>query len=66
MAPGQEANIASSGRSIEFLYNYCMLNVLIRIEAILMSTHNIQFYDKIRKKSLNIYFLELLEELGRD
>ena len=27
-----------------------------------MSTHNIQFYDKIRKKSLNISFLELLEE----
>ena len=27
-----------------------------------MGTHNIQFHDKIRKKSLNICFLELLEE----
>ena len=27
-----------------------------------MSTHNIQFHDKIRKKSLNICFLELLED----
>ena len=26
-----------------------------------MSTHNIQFHDKIRKKSLNICFLELLK-----
>ena len=31
-----------------------------------MSTHNIQFHDKIRKKSLNICFLELLEEFCRD
>ena len=30
-----------------------------------MSTHNIQFHDKIRKKSLNICFLELLEEFCR-
>ena len=35
-------------------------------EAILMSTHNIQFHDKVRKKSLNICFLELLEEFCRD
>ena len=28
-----------------------------------MSTHDIQFHDKIRKKSLNICFLELLEGL---
>ena len=50
MAPGQEANIANSGRSIDFLYNYCMLSVLIRIEeAILMSTLNIQFHNEIRK-----------------
>ena len=27
-----------------------------------MSTHNIQFHDKIRKQSLNICFLELLED----
>ena len=40
-----------------------MLSVLIRIASmILMSTHNIQFHDKIRKKFLNICFLELLEE----
>ena len=31
-----------------------------------MSTHNIQFYDKIKKKSLNICFLELSEELRRE
>ena len=33
-----------------------------------MSTYNIQFHDKIGKKSLNtcIYFLEQLEELCRD
>ena len=43
-----------------------MLSVLIRIASILMSTHNIQFNDKIRQKSLNICFLELLEELCRD
>ena len=30
-----------------------------------MSTHNIQTHDKIKKKSLNICFLELLEELCR-
>ena len=27
-----------------------------------MSTHNIQFHDKIRKKSLNICFLELRKD----
>ena len=31
-----------------------------------MSTHNIQFHDKIKKISLNICFLELSEELRRD
>ena len=35
-----------------------------------MSTHNILFHDKIRKKnpklSLNIYFLELSKEYPRD
>ena len=31
-----------------------------------MSTHNIQFHDEIRKKSVNICFLELLEKFGRD
>ena len=30
-----------------------------------MSTHNKQFHDKIRKKSVNICFLELSEELRR-
>ena len=46
-----------------------MLSVLIRIafdEAILMSTHNIQFYDKIRKFSLNICYLELSEGFSWD
>ena len=41
-----------------------MLSVLID-EAILMSTHNIQF-DKNKKISLNICFLELSEEFRRD
>ena len=36
--PGQEANIANSGKSIDRPYNNCMLSVLE--EAILMSTHN--------------------------
>ena len=52
MAPGREANIANSGKSIDLIHNYCMLSVLIRIaieEAILMSTHNIQFHNEIRK-----------------
>ena len=31
-----------------------------------MSTHNIQFNEKIRKKILIICFLELLEEFCRD
>ena len=31
-----------------------------------MSTHNIQFHDKIKKISLNNRFLELLEEFRRD
>ena len=31
-----------------------------------MSTHNIQFHDKIRKELLNICFLELLEEFCSD
>ena len=31
-----------------------------------MSTHNIQFHDKIRKKSHTICFLELLEGFCRD
>ena len=31
MVPGQEANIANSGKSIDLPYNNCMLSVLIRI-----------------------------------
>ena len=61
MAPGREANIANSGKSIDLLHNNCMLK-----EAILMSTHNIQFCDKIRKKSLNICFIKLSDEFRRD
>ena len=51
MAPVQEANSNNLGKSFYFLHNDCMLSVLIRIasnEAILMSTHNIRFHDKIR------------------
>ena len=33
MAPGREANIANSGKSIDLLYNNCMLSVLIRIAS---------------------------------
>ena len=33
MVPGQEANIANSGKSIDLLHNYCMLSVLIRIRG---------------------------------
>ena len=70
MAPVQEANSDNLGKSFRFstqrLYVECThLNHLN--EAILMSTHNIQFHDKIRKKKLlNICFLELLEEFCRD
>ena len=51
MAPGQEANITNSGKSIDLLHNNCILSVLIRIasEAILMSKHNMQFHNEIRK-----------------
>ena len=38
MAPVQEANSDSSGKSFDFLHNDLD-------EAILMSTHNIQFHD---------------------
>ena len=30
-----------------------------------MSTHNIQFYDEIRKKSINICLLEVSEEFRK-
>ena len=33
MAPGREANIAYSGKSIDLLHNNCMLSVLIRIAS---------------------------------
>ena len=50
MAPGREANIANSGKSVDLLHNNCMLSVLIRIqEAILMSIHNIQSDNEIKK-----------------
>ena len=69
MAPVQEANRDNFGKSFRFstqrLFVECThLNRLD--EAILMSTHNIQFHDKIRKKSLNMCFLEVLEEFCRD
>ena len=33
MAPGREANIANSGKSIDLIHNNCMLSVLIRIAS---------------------------------
>ena len=53
MAPVQKTNSDNLGKSFQFstqwLYVECThLNCLD--EAILMSTHNIQFHDKIRKK----------------
>ena len=42
----------------------CLLAHIVN-EAILMSTHNIQFHDQIRN-SLNICFLELPEEFRRN
>ena len=51
------------GNHFDLLHNNGMLSVLVRIasmrldEAILMSTHNIQFQDKPKKISLNICFL---------
>ena len=69
MAPVQEANSDNLGKSFRFsiqrLYVECTHKNRLD-EAILMSTHNIQFHDKIRKKSLHICFLELLEEFCRD
>ena len=44
MAPGQEANVVNSGRSIDLLYNNCMLSVLIHF-------HN--------KNLLDFYFISL-------
>ena len=54
MAPGREAIIANSGKSIDLLHNNCILSVE---EAILMSTHNIQFHNEIRKLPLICVFL---------
>ena len=52
--PSQEANNDNLGFFFfDFLQNYCMLCV---VEAILMSTLNIQFHDKIRKKILKYLF----------
>ena len=69
MAPFQEANSDNLGKSFQFskqrLYVECIYWNRLD-EAILMSTHNIQFHDKIRKKILHICFLELLEEFCRD
>ena len=52
MAPVQEANNDNLGNSFQFstkgLYVKCTHQNCLN-EAILMSTHNIQFHDKIRK-----------------
>ena len=54
MAPGQEANSNNLGKSFHLLYNNGMLSELE--EAILMSTHNIQFHHKIRKFPKYFFF----------
>ena len=51
------------GNLFDLLLNNGMLCVVIRIASM---THNIQFHDKIRKKSPNICFLELSEEFHGD
>ena len=48
MVSGQEANSDNLGKCFDFVHNNCLLSVLIRI-ALIMSTHNIQLHDKIRK-----------------
>ena len=55
MAPGWEANIANSGKSIDLLHNNCILNVHV---------YSIQFHNEM-KASLNICFLDLSEEFRR-
>ena len=52
MAPGREANIAYSGKSIDLLHNNCMLSELIRIAS--------------KKTFLNICFIKLSEEFRRN
>ena len=68
-APVQEANSDNFRKSFRFstqwLYVECTHENRLD-EAILTSTHNIKFHDKIRKKSLNICFLELVEGFCRD
>ena len=49
MVPGQKANIANSEKSIDLPHSNYMLSVLIRIASIIMSAHNIQFHNEIRK-----------------
>ena len=53
MVPGQEANSDNLGNFFSILYTiffYVECTHSNRLnEAILMSTHNIQFHDKIRK-----------------
>ena len=55
MKPGQEANGDNLGNVFDLRDKNYMLSVLIRMPH-LMSTHKIQFHDKIKA---NIYFLEL-------
>ena len=68
MAPEQETNGENLGKSFVFSmqtwYVECTHENRLD-EAILMSTHNIQFHDKI-KNSINICFLELSEEFCTD
>ena len=56
MVPGQEANIANSGKSIDLLHNNCILSVLIRIAS-----------KSNKKASLNICcFFGILDKFRRD
>ena len=60
MAPVQEANSDNLGKSFRFstqrLYVECIHYIRLN-KAILMSTHNIQFHDKIRKNPQIFVFL---------
>ena len=64
MAPVQQANSDNLGKFFRFstqrLYVECAYKNRLD-QAILMSTHNIQFHDKT-----NICFLELMEEFCTD
>ena len=53
MAPDREANIANSGKSIFYTISVCCVYPL----EILMSTHNIQFHNEIRKPLIFVFLI---------